>query len=54
MGILITDVEPKSKAERSGFLAGDIIIQIEDVEIKNYSNIETALKDIIININEFT
>ena len=44
MGILITDVEPKSKAERSGFLAGDIIIQIEDVEIKNYSNIETALK----------
>ena len=34
MGILITDVEPKSKAERSGFLAGDIIIQIEDVEIK--------------------
>lgn len=44
MGILITDVEPKSKAERAGFLAGDIIIQIEDIEIKNYSNIETALK----------
>ncbi|AXK48189.1 serine protease [Aliarcobacter trophiarum LMG 25534] len=44
MGILITDVEPKSKAEKIGFQAGDIIIQIEDVEIKNYSNIETALK----------
>src|SRR5574344_2043831 len=30
MGILITDVEPKSKAERSGFLAGDIIININE------------------------
>ena len=43
-GILITDVEPKSKAEKVGFQAGDIIIQIEDIEIKNFSNIEQALK----------
>lgn len=43
-GVLVTDVEPKSKAEKSGFLAGDIIVQIEDIEIKNFSNIETALK----------
>ena len=43
-GVLITDVEPKSKAEKAGFLAGDIIIQIEDVEVKNFTNIETALK----------
>ena len=43
-GILISDVEPKSKAEKSGFQAGDIIIQIEDVEIKNFQNIELALK----------
>ncbi len=43
-GVLITDVEPKSKAEKAGFLAGDIIVQIEDIEIKNLSNIETALK----------
>lgn len=42
-GILITDVEPKSKAEKAGFQAGDIIVQIEDVEIKNFSNIQTAL-----------
>jgi serine protease Do len=42
-GILITDVEPKSKAEKTGFQAGDIIIQIEDIEVKNFSNIETAL-----------
>jgi serine protease Do len=43
-GILITDVEVKSKAEKAGFQAGDIIIQIEDVEIKNFANIEAALK----------
>lgn len=43
-GILISDVEPKSKAEKVGFQAGDVIIQIEDVEIKNFANIETALK----------
>ncbi|WP_228286248.1 Do family serine endopeptidase [Arcobacter vandammei] len=43
-GVLVTDVEPKSKAEKAGFLAGDIIVQIEDIEIKNFSNIETALK----------
>jgi len=43
-GILISDVEPKSKAEKAGFQAGDVIVQIEDVEIKNFTNIETALK----------
>ena len=43
-GILISDVEPKSKAEKSGFQAGDVIIQIEEIEIKNFANIEVALK----------
>ena len=43
-GILISDVEPKSKAEKSGFQAGDVIIQIEDIEIKNFANVEAALK----------
>ncbi len=43
-GILITNVEPKSKAEKRGFQAGDIIIQIEDIEIKNFSNVESALR----------
>lgn len=43
-GILITDVEPKSKAEKVGFQAGDIIIQIEEFEIKNFSHIDNALK----------
>ncbi|QKF68325.1 periplasmic heat shock serine protease HtrA, Do family [Arcobacter venerupis] len=43
-GILITDVEVKSKAEKAGFQAGDIIVQIEDIEIKNFANVESALK----------
>lgn len=42
-GVLITDVEPKSKAEKVGFQAGDLIVQIEDIEVKNFSNIERAL-----------
>lgn len=43
-GILISDVEPKSQAEKAGFEAGDVIIQIEDVEIKNFANLENAIK----------
>ena len=43
-GILISDVEPKSQAEKSGFQSGDVIIQIEDVEIKTFANIDVALK----------
>ena len=41
------------KAEKSGFLAGDIIVQIEDIEIKNFSNIETALKSTMQRLKEF-
>ncbi len=43
-GVFISDVEPKSKAEKVGFQPGDIIVQIEDVEIKNFTNVEAALK----------
>jgi len=43
-GILITSVEPKSKAEKTGFQAGDVIVQIEDIEIKKLADIQTALK----------
>ena len=44
IGILISDVELKSKAEKAGFQAGDIIVQIEDLEVKNFANVETVLK----------
>lgn len=43
-GVLISEVEVKSKAEKAGFQAGDIIIQIEDAEIKNFAHVESALK----------
>ncbi len=43
-GILISDVEAKSKAEKAGFQAGDIVLQIEDIEVKTFVNIEQALK----------
>jgi serine protease Do len=43
-GVLITDVEPKSDAEKSGFQAGDIIIQIENMEIKKFQDVEKAIK----------
>ena len=42
-GILISDVEPRSKAENVGFQPGDIIVQIEDLEIKNFQNLEVSL-----------
>ncbi len=43
-GVIITNVEPKSRAEKRGFQAGDIIIQIEDLEINNFSDLNKALK----------
>ncbi|MBS9782537.1 MAG: Do family serine endopeptidase [Arcobacter sp.] len=43
-GIIITNVEPKSKAEKRGFQSGDIIIQVEDIEINNFSDVESALR----------
>ncbi len=43
-GIVITKVEPNSKAYTKGFLMGDIIIQIENIEIKNIKDLQRALK----------
>ena len=42
-GVLIIDVKPNSEAEKVGFQAGDIIIQIESDEIESLSDIEKAL-----------
>jgi serine protease Do len=42
-GVLITDVKAGSVAEKVGFQAGDIIIQIEGMEINNLDNIQVAL-----------
>ncbi len=43
-GVLIEDVKPDSEAEKVGFQAGDIIIQIESVDIKSIKDIKRALK----------
>ena len=43
-GVLITNVEPKSKAEIAGFQAGDIIIAIEERDIESIEDVENILK----------
>ncbi len=43
-GVLIVNVEPNSKAEKVGFQPGDIIIQIEDIEIKSFADIQQAIR----------
>lgn len=44
IGVLITKVKTKSKASKVGFHTGDVIIQIEDIEIKNIQNTKHAIK----------
>ncbi|MFY4786047.1 PDZ domain-containing protein, partial [Aliarcobacter butzleri] len=44
IGIIISDVDLKSKVEKDGFEEGDVIILIEDVEIKNFAILENAIK----------
>lgn len=43
-GVLITEVEPKSKAEKVGFQPGDVIVQIEDMEIESFVNMQQAIR----------
>ncbi|AXX93494.1 serine protease [Malaciobacter molluscorum LMG 25693] len=43
-GVLITNVEPKSKAEKAGFQPGDVIVQIEDMQIKSFVNVQQAIR----------
>ena len=42
-GILIEDVAPRSKAEKVGFQAGDVIIQIENKNILNVTDLKKSL-----------
>ncbi|AJD01741.1 periplasmic serine protease DO; heat shock protein HtrA [Campylobacter lari] len=43
-GILITEVTPKSKAEKIGFEQGDIIIGIDQYEVLNFKELSKALE----------
>jgi serine protease Do len=44
-GAIVQDVEPKSNAEKIGFQAGDVIIQIENKEITSINDVQLALKE---------
>jgi serine protease Do len=43
-GVLVTDVKLDSKAEKAGFIDGDIIIQIENIEIHSLKDVKLASK----------
>ncbi len=42
-GVVIKGIKPKSKAEKVGFQLGDVIIQIEDIEITSLQDIQQAV-----------
>ena len=43
-GVLVSKVEPESKAEKAGFKRGDIIEAVEDTDIKDIDDFKKALK----------
>lgn len=43
-GVLITSVEPNSESEKVGFQPGDVIIQIEDLEITSFADMQQAIR----------
>ncbi len=44
-GALIEDIKPLSRAEKVGFQAGDVIIQVEDKPIVSLQDLQEALKE---------
>ena len=44
VGVLVTDVKAKSDAEKVGFQAGDVIIQIEEIAITRFPDVQEALR----------
>ena len=43
-GVMVTQVKEDSPAAKAGFMPGDIIIQIEDMTIKNVDDVAKAMK----------
>ncbi|WP_417328512.1 Do family serine endopeptidase [Halarcobacter sp.] len=43
-GVLVVNVEPNSDAEKVGFEPGDVIIQIEDIEVKSFPDMQQAIR----------
>ena len=43
-GVLVVNVEPDSDAEKVGFEPGDVIIQIEEIEVKSFPDMQQAIR----------
>jgi len=43
-GVLVVTIKPDSRADKLGFKPGDIIVQVDQMSIKNFNDIEKALK----------
>jgi serine protease Do len=43
-GVIVSEVKADSEAAKAGFMPGDIIIQIEDMMIKDVGDVEKAMK----------
>ncbi len=41
-GVLVSDVKPDSKADKLGFLKGDVIVQVQNITIKNLNDLDKA------------
>ncbi|UCH62217.1 MAG: Do family serine endopeptidase [Fidelibacterota bacterium] len=44
-GVLVTRINPRSKAARGGVQPGDVVVKIDDVKISDLSDYRRALKD---------
>jgi C-terminal processing protease CtpA/Prc len=44
-GVLVEEVEPESKAEKAGFLAGDVIVKIGEETVKDVDDIHDAFRE---------
>lgn len=45
-GVLVDEIKNKSKAKSAGFRAGDIIVGVEQIEVKNLKDLSEAFKKI--------
>ncbi len=43
-GVLVVNVKPKSQSEKVGFQAGDVIIQIEDIVVNQFPDVQEAIR----------
>jgi len=44
-GVLVTRINPRSRAARGGIQPGDVVVKIDDVRIRNLRDYRQALKE---------